>query len=257
MGEANKGKSVARQAAIIDAIAEDELPAAGDCAEAIVPASGDKDKAKEEKNAEKEELEQLRELVLQLQRQLADTNPRIIQVMADTEKVTMRFQAEIADDNVAVFGANGMYGQVTGKVGTVVVPKSEWSRFYDESNRRMIDRRWLIVLSGMSDEEREIYNCAYKEGEVLDEEAFRKLLSMGRELLAVFPKLCIEHQEMVGRRFIEAWESGAPEAQDRELIVALNEMSKESYRKAGVRDERRKGIFQPVIEGLNAKDIQD
>lgn len=258
MSEAKKKSAAARQAEVIDAIEEEELPSAAvNGTEETAPAPENEEKSEEPKEAENEEIARLRELVLQLQKQIADTNPRIIQVMADTEKVTMRFQAEVADDNVAVFGANGMYGQVTGKVGTVVVPKSEWSRFYDETNRRMIDRRWLVVLSGMSDEEREIYNCAYKEGEILDEEAFRKLLGMGRELLAVFPKLCIEHQEMVGRRFIEAWQAGKPEAQDRELIVALNEMSKESYRSAGISDARRKGIFQPIIEGLNAMDIQD
>ena len=78
----------------------------------------------------------------------------MVQVMADSEKVVMRFQAEVADDNVAMFGPEGMYGQVTGKTGTVTVPKSEWSRFYNESVRNMIARRWLIVLSGMDERER-------------------------------------------------------------------------------------------------------
>lgn len=88
--------------------------------------------------------------------------PQVVQVMADTEKVVLRWMAPVADDNVAVFGANGMYGQVTGKNGTVIVPKGEWSRFYDETMRRFIDRRWLVVLSGMTDEERMLYHCDYR-----------------------------------------------------------------------------------------------
>ena len=104
---------------------------------------------------------------------MAEVKPQVVQVMADTEKVTLRWCAPVADDNLAVFGPNGMYGTVTGKNGTVMVPKSEWSRFYDETARRLIDRRWLVVLSGMTDAERAVYHCAYRKGEVLDETAFR------------------------------------------------------------------------------------
>ena len=94
------------------------------------------------------EVEALKETVAKLQEQLqaalsakAAQPAQVIQVVTpDSEKVTMRFQADVADDNVAVFGPSGLYGQVTGKMGTVVVPKAEWSRFYTDSVRRMIDR---------------------------------------------------------------------------------------------------------------------
>ena len=194
------------------------------------------------------EIEALKSLVKQLQDQLAAQKPHVVQVMADTEKVVLRFQAEVADDNVATFGPEGMYGQVTGKTGTITVPKSEWSRFYNESVRNMIYRRWLIVLSGMDEQERELYGCNYKPGEILDELAFHKLLDLGRDLIAVFPALCDAHKEMVASRFLTAWMDGDPRAMDRDLIVALNELSKD--------DTHKKGMFQPIIEGLNAKDAE-
>ena len=106
----------------------------------------------EPKAEQNSEIEALKSLVKQLQDQLAAQKPHVVQVMADTEKVVLRFQAEVADDNVATFGPEGMYGQVTGKTGTITVPKSEWSRFYNESVRNMIYRRWLIVLSGMDEQ---------------------------------------------------------------------------------------------------------
>lgn len=183
--------------------------------------------------------------------------PQVVQVMADTEKVTLRFQADVADDNVAVFGPNGMYGQVTGKSGTVIVPKNEWSRFYNESVRRMIDNRWLVVLTGLTDEERQLYNCNYGQGEVLDEAAFARLLDMGQELLEVFPGLCQFHQEMVGRAFLKAWRSGDTRAQDRDLIVALNDLSKQANQNLGSGDARRKGVFKPIIDEMNARDAQE
>ena len=194
------------------------------------------------------EIEALKSLVKQLQDQLAEQKPHVVQVMADTEKGVLRFQAEVADDNVATFGPEGMYGQVTGKTGTITVPKSEWSRFYNESVRNMIYRRWLIVLSGMDEQERELYGCNYKPGEILDELAFHKLLDLGRDLIAVFPALCDAHKEMVASRFLTAWMDGDPRAMDRDLIVALNELSKD--------DTHKKGMFQPIIEGLNARDAE-
>ena len=207
------------------------------------------------------EVEALKETVAKLQEQLqaalsakAAQPAQVIQVVTpDSEKVTMRFQADVADDNVAVFGPSGLYGQVTGKMGTVVVPKAEWSRFYTDSVRRMIDRRWLVVLTGMSEDERKLFHCAYKKGEVLDEKAFAGLLDMGEELLKIFPELCISHQRMVGKAFWEAYNQGDSRANDRTLIVKLNELSKKAA--AGSGDKLlEKGVFNPVIEAMNKKD---
>lgn len=203
------------------------------------------------------EIEELKALVRQLQDELAARKPQIVQVMADTERVVMRFQAEVADDNVTIFGPDGMYGQVTGKAGTVAVPKSEWSRFYNESVRNMISRRWLIALSGMDEQERELYGCNYKPGEILDDMAFHKMLDLGRDLIAIFPALCPDHQAMVASRFITAWYENDDRVKDRELVVALNEMSKEPYKNADKHDLRRKGLFWPIIEGLNAEDAAE
>lgn len=185
--------------------------------------------------------------------QPAPQTTQIIQV-ADNEKVVMRFQAELADDNIATFGPNGMYGQVTGKRGTVIVPKSEWSRFYDEQTRHMIDNRWLVVISGMDDDERHRFNCDYKAGEVLDEQAFDKLLDMGDDLIDIFPMLCVSHQEMVGRRYLDAWYAQDIRVRDRARVTRLNELSRRTYANAPDGDIRKKGIFWPIIEGLNKED---
>ena len=80
------------------------------------------------------------------------STPTIIQVQGDQEKIVLRFQAEVADDNVAVFGDGGYYGRVTGKRGILTVPKSDFSRFYSDQVQYMLDHRMLIVLSGMTDD---------------------------------------------------------------------------------------------------------
>lgn len=183
--------------------------------------------------------------------------PQVVQVMADTEKVVMRWMAPVSDENVAVFGENGRYGQVTGKNGTVMVPKSEWSRFYDETMRRFMDRRWLVVLSGMTDDERKLYNCDYRKGEVLDEKGFANIFAMGDELLDVFDDLCTEHQEMVAKSFCEAAQQGKLDDSWRALVKKLNGMNKKRYKDIPAGDVRKKGMFQPVIELLNGAEDED
>ena len=179
---------------------------------------------------------------------------QVVQVMADTEKVILRWMAPVADDNVAVFGPNGMYGQVTGKNGTVIVPKSEWSRFYDETMRRFMDRRWLVVLSGMTEEERELYHCNYRKGEIMDEKGFANIFKMKDELLDIFDDLCTEHQEMVAKSFCEAAEQGKLDDSWRGLVKALNVKNKQRYKDAPAGDIRKKGMFAPVIALLNGAD---
>jgi hypothetical protein len=188
---------------------------------------------------------------------MAEVKPQVVQVMADTEKVTLRWCAPVADDNLAVFGPNGMYGTVTGKNGTVMVPKSEWSRFYDETARRLIERRWLVVLSGMTDDERAVYHCAYRKGEVLDEKAFRCAVTMGDKLLDIFDDLCTEHQEMVAKAYYDAWERGEVSADSRDLLKQLNAKNKARYAEEPKEDPRRKGMFRPVLDALNSAEAAE
>lgn len=188
---------------------------------------------------------------------MAEVKPQVVQVMADTGKVTLRWCAPVADDNLAVFGPNGMYGTVTGKNGTVMVPKSEWSRFYDETARRLIERRWLVVLSGMTDDERAVYHCAYRKGEVLDEKAFRCAVTMGDKLLDIFDDLCTEHQEMVAKAYYDAWERGEVSADSRDLLKQLNAKNKARYAEEPKEDPRRKGMFRPVLDALNSAEAAE
>lgn len=211
-------------------------------------------KAEEKVNAEvealKAQLDATNRILEMLQAQLAAAKPQVVQVMADTERVSLRWQAEVADENVLNLGPGGVYGSITGKTGYASVPKSEWSKFLDESMKGFIKARMLIVLSGLTDEEREMNGCMYREGELLDEKAFTRMLDMGDELIAVFPALCHEHKEMIARRFITGFEENHPSAHKRDLVVALNELSKKDPKFP------RQGAFYSVIEKLNALDAK-
>lgn len=193
-----------------------------------------------------------------LAKQAEMMKPQVIQVSQGDQKVLIRFQAEVADDNVAVFGAGGYYGQITGKSGMLTVPKSEFtSRFLDENARWMLKNRWLVVLDGLDEQERELYGVNYRDGEVLDERAFAKLLDMSEtEMLGIYPKLCVPYREMVARRFVTRYQNGDHRVKERRsLVKQLNDMSKMDYAHLPEGDARRKGAFASILEAMNKEDV--
>jgi|GEM_PF-1492331 len=178
--------------------------------------------------------------------QQQSATPNIIQYMGDTEKVQFLWQAEVANDNVVMFGEGGMYGQIVGKSGSFFVPKSELSRILTDVNRVYLKRRWLIVVSGLNDDEREALGVDYKEGELLDKRAFSKMVELGDELLDIYPKLCDGHKKMVAQRYMEAYTNSSPYV-TRERVTKLNAMS---------RVNGSKGDFTMILEKMNAQDAE-
>ena len=201
-----------------------------------------------ETDALREQNELLKKQLEAMQKQMESlAKPQVVQVMADTEKVHFLWQAEVSDSNVVHFGDGGMYGRIVGKTGSFYVPKSDLSRVLTEVNRLHLKRRWLIIVSGLDDEERVALGVDYKEGELLDKRAFAKMVDLGDEILEIYPALCEGHKKMVAQRYAEAFHKNNPNV-TRERVLALNAMSKE----AG----SEKGDFTPIIEMMNQRDAE-
>lgn len=204
--------------------------------------------APSEADALREQNELLKKQLEAMQKQMESlAKPQVVQVMADTEKVHFLWQAEVSDSNVVHFGDGGMYGRIVGKTGSFYVPKSDLSRVLTEVNRLHLKRRWLIIVSGLDDEERVALGVDYKEGELLDKRAFAKMVDLGDEILEIYPALCEGHKKMVAQRYAEAFHKNNPNV-TRERVLALNAMSKE----AG----SEKGDFTPIIEMMNQRDAE-
>lgn len=204
--------------------------------------------APSEFDALREQNELLKKQLEAMQKQMeALAKPQVVQVMADTEKVHFLWQAEVSDSNVVHFGDGGMYGRIVGKTGSFYVPKSDLSRVLTEVNRLHLKRRWLIIVSGLDDEERAALGVDYKEGELLDKRAFAKMVDLGDEILEIYPALCEGHKKMVAQRYAEAFHKNNPNV-TRERVLALNAMSKESG--------SEKGDFTPIIEMMNQRDAE-
>lgn len=172
--------------------------------------------------------------------------PQIVQIAADVEKVHFLWQAEVADDNrLTIGGANSGYAPIIGKYGEFVIPKSELSRVMDERFREWMRKRWIIVVSGLTDEEREIYGVAYKDGETLDKMAFSRMVELEDKILDVYPKLCEGHREMVAKRYYEAYMDKNPHVR-RDVVTKLNDMSIELG--------SENGDFDAIIAAMNEAD---
>ena len=182
------------------------------------------------------------------------TAPQIVQVSADEPKVVMLFQSECSPESRIDFGPNGMFGSIQGKSGTVTVAKSDWAgRFRDAMVQNLLKNRELVVLSGLTDEEREIYDVKYREGEVLTQKAFTAMLDMGDELVSIFSDLCVSNREMVARRLSSAYENGDRRV-TRALVTRLNDISKRDYYGLPDGDKRKRGAFAGIIDAMNARD---
>lgn len=175
------------------------------------------------------------------------TAPQIVQVSTSAEQVHFLWMAPVADDNVVQFGDGGMYGNIVGKTGSFYVPKPDLSRILTEMNRRFMAQRWLLVVSGLTDEEREALGVDYKPGEVLDKRAFAKLVELGDELLNIYPALCDGHKVMAAQMYADAYRQGSRYV-TRERTVKLNALSK--------RKGHEKGDFITIIEDMNEKDAK-
>ena len=198
-------------------------------------------------DALKAQNEMLQRQMEELQRQiLAMQKPQVIQVAADTERVHFLWQADVADYNLVTFGPGGMYGSITGKTGTFSVPKNELSRILDDRTRRFLERRWLIVLDGLTDDERESLGVAYKDGEILDRKVFTKMVELSKEeICEIYPRLCNSHKEMVARRFYEEWQN-KNEGVTREKVIALRNLTRDA--KLDIQ------AFQQILLEMNASE---
>ncbi len=174
------------------------------------------------------------------------TATQVVQVSADVEKVHFLWQAEVAPDNrLSIGGANSGYAPIIGKYGEFVIPKTELSRVMDGQFREWMRRRWIIVVDGLTDEEREIYGVAYREGEVLDKMAFAKMVELEDKILDIYPKLCAGHREMVAKRYYEAYMAKNPHVR-RDVVTRLNDMSVELG--------SENGDFDAILEAMNEAD---
>lgn len=160
----------------------------------------------------------------------------------EKERVTFRWQAPVSSDNVLEIGPGGRWATITGPEQTFSVPKEELSVILTAQIRNLLDLRWLIVLSGLDEDELAAIGCNYRDGEVLTRQAFGRIADLGMEVVPIYRQLCAGNREIVAKAMYEAWSDGKPIGRD--VVTALREIDPEQ------------AAFRAIIEEMNARDAR-
>lgn len=174
------------------------------------------------------------------------------------QMVTLRFVAEVNDRNVIPLGSDGKYGQIIGKRWMGQIDKMAFKGdFRTPLVQALLKKRNLIVMDGLTDEERRIYGVDYAEGEVIDEKLYDRMTRMSEaDLLPIYEGLCPEWRRMLAVKFADAFENGQLKV-TRDTLLALNKLSRKDNRGLPKDDIRRKGAFWQLIQKLNYAEDAD
>ena len=189
----------------------------------------------------------------------AATANSVVQVTAEKPMVKLLFMDSCSDDNYIQFGNNGKFGSITGPIGRFSVSRDDFfGEFRDNFVQLLLKKRKLLVMDGLTDEERAMYEVSYAPNEVMSEDMFRNFVERPEKLLDVYQDLCPAYKDAVASKFLEAYENGDKRILgNRDLIVKLNKLSKKLYRDLPDVDPRRDGDFIAIIRGMNERDEAD
>lgn len=177
----------------------------------------------------------------------AETPPTpIVQVVAPQEPmVKILYIDSVIPNNQIPIGKGRI---ITGSGRVFSVPLSDFEgEFQTPLVMALLESRNFIVLDGLTKELRQQYNVDYAEGEVIKNEGIFDwmLRCTVPEAVEYFRNLCFEHRELVGRRFMTAFEAHDKRL-TRDRVEALNEISKADYADGN-------GIFTPIVKAINAR----
>lgn len=187
---------------------------------------------------------QVDELVKKAVKQALEENKAqtIVQVSKE-EYVTVLLITAIADDtSVSV----GEIGKINRAGNTLDIEKKT---FLQCMGNPVVDtllrKRKLIVVNGLTDEERERFGLLYEEGELLTQKAYFKLLDFKRdEIVGIFEKLCEEHKRVVAKMYMTAYFDKQDNRVNLETVRDLNRISK---------SVEKDGLFKTIIDDIGAK----
>lgn len=211
-------------------------------------------KVKDDESYTKEEVQDL--IAKAVAEALAKAQANVVQVSTEKPLVKMLFIDDCSDDNKITFGANGKFGTITGPIGYINVPKDDWlGEFRDVQQQMLLRDRKLIVLDGLTDEERVMHGLDYKPGEYLDERMFRNLFDHMEELPEIFAKLCPSVRAVVAARLQNGYDTNDPRVmRNRAVLVKLNKISKKDYEDMPDGDLRKEGLLWNIVRGINKKE---
>ena len=155
--------------------------------------------------------------------------------------IILYIDSVIPNNEIRIGRGRSIYG--SGKKFAVQKDQFE-GEFMTSTIMELIAARKLIILSGLTDEERKLYNCYYGEDEVLrNEMMFDWFFDISaEEAKEKFAMLCPEHQALVATRFMSAYFEQHDNRVTRDKVEALNQVSKA---------HDPDGLFTPIVKDIN------
>lgn len=170
-----------------------------------------------------------------------NSTPTVVNIRQDEEKVSLMFMAAVAKGTSVDLGT---LGRIYKAGGVIEVPKRKFMEGTTPLVERLLANRKLVVVDGLTDEERERYQLKYKDGELLTQNAFFGMLDLKEaEICEIFKKLCFTHRQIVAKTYLEAWRNNDTRV-SLATVKKLNAISKEN----GV-----SGMFVPIIDEMADK----
>lgn len=136
-----------------------------------------------------------------------------------SETVTLLFIGGIAPGTAVTLDG---IGKIPRDGNIMTVSKRDFLMNLGNTTDLLMRKRKLIVLEGLTDEERVRYGVKYEDGELMTQETYQKLLDLdAKKLAAIFSGLCEEHKMIVRRVFRTAGIAGDGRVSPEKLKVMI------------------------------------
>lgn len=171
--------------------------------------------------------------------------PQFIVQEKKEDDVTLLYMGCVAD-GAKVYLGNAI-GEINGRGGMLTVPKRLFlQNLNDVVLRRLRDRR-LVVIDGLTDNERERYGLNYSDGELVSQDIYYKLFTLDDMTVCdIFDKVCYRHKQLIATLYYDEYLNGGKRV-TQPLIQRLNELSKKV---------EKEGMFRSMLKDM-ALDLQE
>ena len=190
--------------------------------------------------------DEVKAMIAEALEQFKASQPQTVVQVAKDEYVTILFIGAIAGGTTV---SMPKWGQINYAGGMLDIPKKDFLQGIGvQVNNALLRERQIIVLNGLTDEERRRFGVDYKEGEYLTDKALYELVGYNTEKVCdIFGKLCDEHKRIVAKVYLTAYFEKHDKHVHRDTVMALNSLSK---------SVDKDGLFTLILEDMGKRDAE-
>lgn len=160
------------------------------------------------------------------------------------EMVTLLYMGAVAEGSMVTLWEGF---EIQGRGGTRDIPKKEFLQHLSQGVIKRLKDRRLIVVDGLSDDERERYGVKYTDNELASVDIYYKLLSYDEDkIISIFKNVCDSHKTIIASLFKTAYMAHDNRI-NQPLIERLNKASK---------TVDPKGMFSDILKDM-ARELSD